>query len=116
MLEIVFSDSACGSLKAAQHYGQGEYQSGCIGVFVTHEDGTEATPEEIAEAQRQAEAQAQLPPAPQADGSSEGAATESADDTGPTGTDALEEAVSSEPQEAGAPDLAGDTSSQEVQG
>lgn len=57
MLEIVFSDSACGSLKAAQHYGQGEYQSGCIGVFVTHEDGTEATLEEIAEAQRQAEEQ-----------------------------------------------------------
>lgn len=68
------------------------------------------------EAQRQAEAQTQLPPAPQADGSSEGAATESADDTGPTGTDALEEAVSSEPQEAGAPDLAGDTSSPETQG
>lgn len=57
MLEIVFSDSACGSLKCAQHYGQGEYRQGCIGVFVTHEDGTEATPEEIAEAQRQAEEQ-----------------------------------------------------------
>lgn len=57
MLEIVFSDSACGSLKLAQHYGQGEYQSGCIGVIISHDDGTEATPEEIAQAQRQAEEQ-----------------------------------------------------------
>lgn len=57
MLEIVFSDSACGSLKLAQHYGQGEYQSGCIGVVISHDDGTEATPEEIAQAQRQAEEQ-----------------------------------------------------------
>ena len=57
MLEIVFSDSACGSLKLAQHYGQGEYQSGCIGVFISHEDGSPATPEEIAQAQHQAEEQ-----------------------------------------------------------
>lgn len=57
MLELVFSDSACGSLKAAQHYGQGKYKPGCIGVIVCHDDGTEATPEEIAEAQRQVEEQ-----------------------------------------------------------
>ena len=57
MLEIVFSDSACGILKYAQHFGQGEYRQGCISVFVIHDDGTEATPEEIAQAQRQAEEQ-----------------------------------------------------------
>ena len=57
MLEIVFSDSACGTLKYAQHFGQGEYQRGCIGVVVSHDDGTEPTPEEIAQAQRQAEEQ-----------------------------------------------------------
>ncbi len=55
MLEIVFSDSACGALKYAQHFGQGEYQPGCIGVFVSHDDGTEPTAQEIAQAQRQAE-------------------------------------------------------------
>ena len=27
MLEIVFSDSACGSLKMAQHYGQGSIRA-----------------------------------------------------------------------------------------
>lgn len=57
MLELVFSDSACGALKYAQHFGQGEYQRGCIGVVVSHDDGTEPTPEEIAQAQRQAEEQ-----------------------------------------------------------
>jgi hypothetical protein len=30
MIEIVFSESACGSLKAAQHYGEGKYQDGCV--------------------------------------------------------------------------------------
>lgn len=34
MIDIVFSDSACGSLKAAQHYGDGEYHCGAIGVIV----------------------------------------------------------------------------------
>ena len=57
MLEIVFSDSACGALKYAQHFGQGEYQPGCIRVFVSREDGTEPTAQEIAQAQRQAEEQ-----------------------------------------------------------
>ena len=73
------------------------------------------------EAQRQAEAQAQLPPMPQADDSSDGAATGSADDAAPTSTDTLEEADPSESQEAGgqiseAPDSAGDTWWSEAQG
>lgn len=57
MIEIVFSDSACGSLKMAQHYGQGNHIGSCTGVIFSKKDGTEPTPEEIAEAQRQAEEQ-----------------------------------------------------------
>jgi len=34
MLEVVFSDSACGSLKAAQHFGEGKYNGGCIGIIL----------------------------------------------------------------------------------
>lgn len=56
MIEIVFTDSACGSLKQAQNFGKGEYHAGCIGVFVSHDDGTEATQAEIDEALREAEA------------------------------------------------------------
>lgn len=55
MLEIVFSDSACGSLKLAQHFGQGEYNGGCIGVILTHADGSEPTQLEKDEALRRAE-------------------------------------------------------------
>lgn len=55
MIEIAFSDSACGSLKCAQHYGMGEYVGGCVGVIVTHPDGSEATKEEIEAAQKEAE-------------------------------------------------------------
>lgn len=58
MIEIVFSDSACGSLKMAQHYGEGPFRSGCIGVFVSHDDGSPATAEEIQAAQREYEEQA----------------------------------------------------------
>lgn len=57
MLEIVFTDSACGSLRLAQSFGKGEYHGGCIGVIVTHSDGSEPTQEEIDEATREAEAQ-----------------------------------------------------------
>lgn len=53
-MDIVFSDSACGSLKIAQHYGEGEYQ-GCIGVSVVHEDGSEPTRDEVRAALREAE-------------------------------------------------------------
>lgn len=60
MIEIVFSDSACGSLKMAQHYGNGKYQDGCIGVFVSHADGSNPTKEEVEAAQREAKEKARL--------------------------------------------------------
>lgn len=47
MIEVVFGDSACGSLKQAQRYGMGTYQSGCIGVIVQHADGSPGTAAEI---------------------------------------------------------------------
>lgn len=55
MLDVVFSDSACGSLKAAQHFGKGKYNGGCIGIILGN---GEATEEEIAQAQRHAEEEA----------------------------------------------------------
>lgn len=55
MVEIVFGESAGGSLKVAQSYGKGKYHGGCFGVIVTHEDGSKPTQEEIAQAQREAE-------------------------------------------------------------
>jgi len=54
IVEIVFSDSACGSLIAAQHYGEGEFQEGSIAIFVYHEDGREASKEEIEAAKKEA--------------------------------------------------------------
>ena len=54
MLDIVFGDSACGSLKAAQHYGEGEYHwSGR--VFAGDSDGEKPTPEEIEKVRREFE-------------------------------------------------------------
>lgn len=55
MLEIVFSDSACGSLKMAQHYGQGAYPGGCIGVIISRSDGRKPSKKEKRAAQREAE-------------------------------------------------------------
>lgn len=55
MMEVVFSDSACGSLKVAQHYGEGPYVGGCCSVIVMHDDGREATAEEIETARREFE-------------------------------------------------------------
>lgn len=55
MLDVVFSDSACGSLKLAQHFGEGKYNGGCIGIIL---DNEEATEEEITQAQRHAEEEA----------------------------------------------------------
>lgn len=52
MLEIVFSDSACGSLKMAQHYGQGVYPGGCIGVIISRSDGRKPSKREKRAAQR----------------------------------------------------------------
>ncbi|EGW39295.1 DUF3658 domain-containing protein [Desulfosporosinus sp. OT] len=60
MIEIVFSDSACGSLKMAQHYGEGKYQGGCIGVIVSHADGRKPTKEEVEAARREAKEKARL--------------------------------------------------------
>lgn len=60
MIEIVFSDSACGSLKVAQHYGKGNYQGGCIGVIISHADGSKPTKEEVEAAQREAKKKARL--------------------------------------------------------
>lgn len=60
MIEIVFSDSACGSLKMAQHYGMGDYHSGGIGVIVSHADGSKPTKKEMQDAQRDAEEKARL--------------------------------------------------------
>lgn len=57
MIEIVFTDSACGALKTAQSFGKGEYHGGCIGVFVSHSDGTEPTQAEVDEMTRKFEEQ-----------------------------------------------------------
>lgn len=54
MIEILFSDSACGSLKMAQHYGNGNYLGGCEGVTINHPDGSNPTKEEIKAAQQEA--------------------------------------------------------------
>lgn len=60
MIEIVFSDSACGSLKMAQHYGEGKYQGGCVNIIVSHSDGSKPTKAEVEAAQREAEEKARL--------------------------------------------------------
>jgi hypothetical protein len=55
MVEIVFSDSAGGSLKLAQHYGSGEYCGGAVGVIINHSDGSKPTKAEIENAQHEFE-------------------------------------------------------------
>lgn len=60
MVEIVFSESAGGSLKVAQSYGRGKYGGGCVGVILSHKDGSRPTEEEISEAQRRAEERGRL--------------------------------------------------------
>lgn len=47
MLEIVFSESACGALKLAQRYGEGKYRGGASGVIARNEDGSEPSREEL---------------------------------------------------------------------
>lgn len=54
MIEIVFSDSACGSLKAAQHYGKGKFHSGGICVLFSDANGRKPSKKEIEDAQRDA--------------------------------------------------------------
>ena len=60
MIEIVFGESACGSLKIAQHYGRGKYQEGCIGIFISHADGSKPTTEEVETARQEAKEMARL--------------------------------------------------------
>lgn len=60
MIDIVFSESACGSLKVAQHYGEGKYLGGSIGVIVSHTDGSKPTKEEVEAARREAKKKARL--------------------------------------------------------
>lgn len=54
MIEIVFSDSACGSLKAAQHFGEGEYSGSAFAVLAS--DGSQPTMEEFRQAQQEFQA------------------------------------------------------------
>lgn len=53
MLEIVFSDSAAGSMKMGMNHGS--EIGGCLGIIATDEDGRLLSPEEIAPLQREAE-------------------------------------------------------------
>lgn len=46
MLEIVFNESAAGSLKVGQHYGKGKYPARAASVFLLKRNGTEPTEEE----------------------------------------------------------------------
>lgn len=57
MVEVVFGESACGSLKVAQNYGKGKYPGGAVSAFIRNSDDT-VSPEEIRAAQRRAEEQA----------------------------------------------------------
>ncbi len=54
MLEVVFGESACGSLKVAQSYGKGKYIGGAVSVMVLHTDGAEPTAEEQQAAEKRA--------------------------------------------------------------
>ncbi len=58
MIEIVFGDSAYGSLNVAQSYGKGKYHGGVVSVFLRKKNGIEPTAEEIEIAQKQAEEKA----------------------------------------------------------
>lgn len=60
MIEILFGDSACGSLKAAQHYGRGKHSSSAMGVIVSNCDGSEPTAAQIDVALKQAEEKERL--------------------------------------------------------
>ncbi len=60
MIEIVFNESAYGSLKTAQNYGKGKYQGGINGVFIYHADGKKPTEEEMEAYRRKAEEKERL--------------------------------------------------------
>lgn len=54
MIEIVFSESAGGSLKVAQHFGEGKYR-GVSTVIIGHSDGSVPTQEELEQARQEFE-------------------------------------------------------------
>lgn len=54
MIEIVFSDSAAGSLKQAQHYGSGIYYA-CSSVFIIHSNGRKPSKWELWREKRKAD-------------------------------------------------------------
>lgn len=58
MIEVVFSESAYGSLQVAQHYGVGKYHGFATSVFLRGQDGAEPTKVQIQEAQKRAEERA----------------------------------------------------------
>lgn len=53
MVEVVFGASARGSLRVAQHYGEGRWHRPAIGVVVRSTDGQRISPEDFREIQRQ---------------------------------------------------------------
>ena len=55
MIEIVFGDSAAGSLRIAQSYGKGPYPGSAVGIILRKPDGTSPTRKEIKKARQQAE-------------------------------------------------------------
>ena len=55
MMDVVFSRSACGSLKIAQHYGQGEYTGTVSVIYAAPQGGQGAAPApQVQQAARQA--------------------------------------------------------------
>ena len=60
MIEIVFSESACGSLKIAQTYGKGKYRGSAVSIFMRHEDGSVPSSDEMKKAQLQAQEQERI--------------------------------------------------------
>lgn len=54
MIEIVFTESAGGSLKVAQHFGEGKYR-GVSTVILGHSDGSTPTQEELEQAKQEFE-------------------------------------------------------------
>lgn len=55
MVEVVFGASARGSLRVAQHYGEGRWHKPAIGVVVSSTDGQPVSPKELREVQHRAE-------------------------------------------------------------
>ena len=54
MIEVLFSESAASSLKAAKGYGEGDFKGTGISVVIVKQDGSQPTEEEIKKAQDEA--------------------------------------------------------------